>query len=82
MSSVAWSAGGKLASASSDKTIKIWNAKTGQCVSTLSAHSSPVRDVSWSPDGTMLASGSDDETIKLWDAQSGKVNSTLTGHSR
>ena len=38
--SVAWSPDGtKLASGSEDKTVKIWNAKTGQCVSTLTGYS-------------------------------------------
>jgi WD40 repeat protein len=36
---VAWSPDGtSLASASRDHTLKIWNAKTGKCVSTLSGH--------------------------------------------
>ncbi len=38
--SVAYSPDGKnIASGSLDKTIKVWNAQTGQCVSTLSGHS-------------------------------------------
>ena len=38
--SVAWTRDGKnIASGSWDKTIKIWNAQTGQCVSTLTGHS-------------------------------------------
>jgi WD40 repeat protein len=38
--SVAWGPDGKnIASGSDDKTIKVWNAQTGQCVSTLSGHS-------------------------------------------
>ncbi len=38
--SVGWSPdGNSVASGSSDKTIKVWNAKTGQCVSTLTGHS-------------------------------------------
>ncbi len=37
--SVAWSSDGKnIASASDDETIKVWNAQTGQCASTLSGH--------------------------------------------
>ncbi len=37
--SVAWTRDGKnIASGSNDKTIKIWNAQTGQCVSTLTGH--------------------------------------------
>ena len=43
--SVAWSPdGAKLASGSRDKTIKVWNAKTGKCEFTLSGHSGYVTD--------------------------------------
>jgi WD40 repeat protein len=38
--SVIWSPDGKnIASGSHDKTIKVWNTQTGQCVSTLTGHS-------------------------------------------
>ncbi|MBE9145169.1 AAA-like domain-containing protein [Planktothrix mougeotii] len=40
---------------------------------------SPVRSVSWSPDGQTLASGSYDNTIKLWNKE-GKLLNTLNGH--
>jgi WD40 repeat protein len=37
--SVVWSPDGKnIVSGSDDKTIKVWNAQTGQCVSTLNGH--------------------------------------------
>ena len=49
VSSVAWTRDGKnIASGSDDKTIKNWNAQTGQCVSTLTGHSRYVTAVSYS----------------------------------
>jgi len=54
-----------LISGSSDKTIKIWNIKTGECIKTLEGINNRVRSLAVLHDGT-LASGSDDETIKLW----------------
>jgi WD40 repeat protein len=79
---VAWNPDGKtLASASSDNTIKLWDASTGKPITTLTGHSDAVNGVAWNPDGKTLASASSDNTIKLWDASTGKLIKTLTGHS-
>ncbi|MEO2032655.1 MAG: WD40 repeat domain-containing protein [Planctomycetaceae bacterium] len=37
---------------------------------TLYGHSSPVRSVSFSPDGKRIVSGSNDKTVKVWDISS------------
>src|SRR5207248_1710726 len=58
----------RLASASDDKTVKIWDASSGECLQTLEGHSGWVRSVAFSHDSTRLASASDDETVKIWDA--------------
>ena len=56
--------GTKVASGSSDKTVKLWDVTSGECLQTLEGHSDIVHSVSFSPDGTKVASGSDDETVK------------------
>ena len=62
-SSEVWSAAfshdsSRLASASGDHTVKIWDASSGACLQTLEGHSSVVWSVAFSHDSTRLASAS------------------------
>ncbi len=72
--------GGRLASGSGDRTIKLWDPASGSCTATLEGHSGSVWALAVLPGGR-LASGSDDCTIKLWDPASGRCTATLEGHS-
>ncbi|KAI7976980.1 hypothetical protein EIK77_002376 [Talaromyces pinophilus] len=80
--SVAFSPDGQtVVSGSGDKTIKLWDAKTGSELQTLRGHLGRVFSVAFSPDSQTVASGSYDNTIKLWDAKTGSELQTLRGHS-
>jgi WD40 repeat protein len=76
---VAFTPDGKiLAAAMSDKTIKLWNGKTGELVRTLTGHAYAVHAIAMTPDGQTLISGSSDKTIKLWNLKTGQLIRTLT----
>jgi WD40 repeat protein len=57
----------RLASASFDNTVKIWEAQTGDELLTLRAHDGWVYSVAFSPDGKRVISGSL-KNIKIYDA--------------
>ena len=81
--SVAFSPDGKcIASGSSDKTIWLWDAETGeQLRSPLKGHEDWVLSVAFSPDSKCIVSGSYDKTIRLWDVETGEqLRSPLEGH--
>ena len=61
--------GTKIASASADYTVKVWDLATGKLLQTLAEHLGEVRTVAFSPDGSLIASGGDDLEIKLWQLQ-------------
>jgi len=71
----------RIASASDDRTVKIWDASSGKHLQTLEGHSDWVMSVAFSHDSTRIASASVDRTVKIWDASSGKHLQTLEGHS-
>jgi WD40 repeat protein len=71
----------RLASASDDNTIKIWDVSSGACLKTLEGHSNFVLSVAFSHNSTLLASASNDSTVKIWDAGSGKCLQTLEGNT-
>jgi WD40 repeat protein/serine/threonine protein kinase len=80
--SVAFSPDGqRLASASGDHMVKLWEVATGKELLSLQGHTGPVRSVAFSPDGQHLASGSSDRTVKLWKTASGAELLTLKGHT-
>jgi WD40 repeat protein len=73
--------GKKVATASGDNTIKIWDAESGNELRTLTGHSESVRSLAISPDGRQIVSGSNDKTIKLWNMETGQEIRTITGHT-
>ena len=62
--------GRQFVTASSDHTLKIWDAVEGKEIRPLTGHGAEVWALAFSQDGTRIVSGSHDQTVKLWDVSS------------
>ena len=62
------SASGYYPSGTTDNTVQVWDATTGDHAYIYNGHSGPVTGVTWSPDGKYLASSSADKTVQVWQA--------------
>ncbi len=82
VTALAWSPNSKwIASASYDKTVRVWDAASGKHLSTYKEHHDRVNAIAWSPDSTKLVSASDDGTARVWNALSGTHSITYHGHN-
>jgi WD40 repeat protein len=74
--------GRRLASASWDETVRVWDAETGKACFTLSGEGGAVYGVAFSPDGRVLASAHHDGTIRFWDTRTGQKSRAIAAQKQ
>jgi tetratricopeptide (TPR) repeat protein len=74
--------GARLVSGSADRTVRVWDARTGRLLATLRGHTDRVTSVAFVPHtrGARVVSAGGDRTVRLWDVDSGQELLALTGH--
>ncbi|GET85863.1 hypothetical protein, conserved [Leishmania tarentolae] len=72
--------GDMFVTASRDRTIRLWNLRTGASTVMKGGHNGFVLSCDYSPKGNRVVSSSDDRTIKLWNTSSCSKVATLKGH--
>ncbi|EFP87362.1 protein with putative role during mitosis [Puccinia graminis f. sp. tritici] len=69
-----------VATGSRDKTIRIWDCNSGQCIKTLVGHDNWIRALVFHPNGRHLLSSSDDKTIRAWELRTGRCVKVVDAH--
>jgi WD40 repeat protein len=72
--------GQRLAAGSGDRTIRLFDTKSGRQTHVLHNHADWVESVAFSPEGTRVLSASRDRTVRISDAATGELEATDEGH--
>ena len=69
-------------SASDDKTVKLWDRNSKECVHTFNEYSGYINSVAFHPSGSFIAAGGTDSTLKVYDIRTNKLVQHYTSHSQ
>ncbi len=72
--------GSLVLTASTDRTARIWDARTGRQLLTFSGHRQMLTSASFSANGQTVLTTSADGTARLWEVSSGRLLHELVGH--
>ena len=67
-------------SGSIDRTCKVWDVASGQCVHTLRGHNDEILDVCYNSTGSKLSTASADGTSRIFNTMTGACQAILIGH--
>ena len=70
--------GRRAVSASTDRTLRVWDLETGESLRTLGGLLRRVLSVAVTPDGRRVVSASRDQAIRVWDLKTGKLVASLS----
>ncbi len=65
--------GKKFVTGSWDRTVRVWDTETGECLAVFMGHTGDVTDLAFSRDGKRIASASQDGTIRIWDLRAEQI---------
>jgi WD40 repeat protein len=69
-----------VASGGSDRSLRLWDLESGECLQTLQGHSAFVSGVAWHPSGKRIVTSSADGTLRVWDLDQERCVQVLEGH--
>ncbi|MGD2145115.1 MAG: BTAD domain-containing putative transcriptional regulator [Anaerolineae bacterium] len=72
--------GSRILTASSDGTVRVWDARTGAELIVLSRHAGGVTQAMWNRDEQLVLTAGEDRAARVWDAETGSELVALTGH--
>lgn len=67
------------ATASSDRSVKLWDIKSERSMRTLVGNSEPLCLMDFSPNAEFLTTGSDDHSINIWSVKNGMLLKKFKG---
>jgi len=73
--------GRRLATASADWTVRLWDASRGEAIAVLGRHQGAVRALAFTPDGGTLLSAGADGRVLFWDGSNGEQRGESAGAS-